>query len=121
RYGHSQKSCRDTDPVCEKCTESGHEINVCTSDIFKCINCSGSHAASSKSLRYQIHVDTDTRLYPIHLLDTFVSDTAGNRSIPLETELGRRQSGTDTSLFSSCNGFTSSEEVLLMMSRWLLF
>ncbi|GBL62941.1 hypothetical protein AVEN_21138-1 [Araneus ventricosus] len=48
---------------------------------------------------YQIHVDTDTRLYPINLLDTFVSDTAGNRSIPLwnlERNSRSRQSGTDT-------------------------
>ncbi|GBM55063.1 hypothetical protein AVEN_73147-1 [Araneus ventricosus] len=49
RYGHSQQSCRGTDPVCGKCTESGHETNVCTSDTFKCRNCSGPHAASSKS------------------------------------------------------------------------
>ncbi|GBO28073.1 hypothetical protein AVEN_95841-1 [Araneus ventricosus] len=48
-YGHSQQSCRGTDPVCGKCAESGHEINVCTSDTFKCRNCSGPHAASSKS------------------------------------------------------------------------
>ncbi|GBM64518.1 hypothetical protein AVEN_215889-1 [Araneus ventricosus] len=48
---------------------------------------------------YQIHVDTDTRLYPINLLDTFVSDTAGNRSITLwnlERNSRSRQSGTDT-------------------------
>ncbi|GBL78382.1 hypothetical protein AVEN_42900-1 [Araneus ventricosus] len=49
RYGHSQQSCRGTDPVCGKCSESGHEINVYTSDTFKCRNCSGPHAASSKS------------------------------------------------------------------------
>ncbi|GBO37603.1 hypothetical protein AVEN_271405-1 [Araneus ventricosus] len=49
RYGHSQQSCRGTDPVCGKCAESGHEINVCTSDTLKCRNCSGPHAASSKS------------------------------------------------------------------------
>ncbi|GBM56306.1 hypothetical protein AVEN_125059-1 [Araneus ventricosus] len=49
RYGHSQQSCQCTDPVCGKCAESGHEINVCTSDTFKCRNCSGPHAASSKS------------------------------------------------------------------------
>ncbi|GBN63665.1 hypothetical protein AVEN_153435-1 [Araneus ventricosus] len=50
-------------------------------------------------LPYQIHVDTDTRLYPINLLDIFVSDTAGNRSIPLwnlERNSRSRQSGTDT-------------------------
>ncbi|KAF8791651.1 hypothetical protein HNY73_005016 [Argiope bruennichi] len=29
--------------------ESGHEMNTCTSDILKCANCSGSHAAFSKS------------------------------------------------------------------------
>ncbi|GBM62940.1 hypothetical protein AVEN_261996-1 [Araneus ventricosus] len=28
---------------------SGHEINVCTSDNFKCRNCFGFHAASSQS------------------------------------------------------------------------
>ncbi|GBN35273.1 hypothetical protein AVEN_35996-1 [Araneus ventricosus] len=49
RYGHSQQSCRGTNTVCGKCAESGHEINVCTSDTFKCRNCSGPHAASSKS------------------------------------------------------------------------
>ncbi|GBM00617.1 hypothetical protein AVEN_77410-1 [Araneus ventricosus] len=49
RYGHSQQSCRGTDLVCGKCVESGHEINVCASDAFKCRNCSGPHAASSKS------------------------------------------------------------------------
>ncbi|GBN80230.1 hypothetical protein AVEN_158573-1 [Araneus ventricosus] len=49
RYGHSQQSCRGTDPVCGKCAESGHETNVCPSDTFKCRNCSGPHAASSKS------------------------------------------------------------------------
>ncbi|GBM34249.1 hypothetical protein AVEN_60589-1 [Araneus ventricosus] len=49
RYGHFQQSCRGTNPVCGKCAESGHEINVCTSDTFKCRNCSGPHAASSKS------------------------------------------------------------------------
>ncbi|GBL79143.1 hypothetical protein AVEN_92391-1 [Araneus ventricosus] len=49
RYGYSQQSCRGTDPVCGKCAESGHEINVCTSDTFKCRYCSGPHAASSKS------------------------------------------------------------------------
>ncbi|GBN78433.1 hypothetical protein AVEN_130609-1 [Araneus ventricosus] len=49
RYGHSQQSYRGTDPVCGKCAESGHETNVCTSDTFKCRNCSGPHAASSKS------------------------------------------------------------------------
>ncbi|GBL75632.1 putative RNA-directed DNA polymerase from transposon X-element [Araneus ventricosus] len=49
RYGHSQQSCRGTDPVCGKCAESGHETNVCPSDTFKCRNCSGLHAASSKS------------------------------------------------------------------------
>ncbi|GBM22687.1 hypothetical protein AVEN_144464-1 [Araneus ventricosus] len=38
-----------TDPVCGKCAESGHKINVCNSDTFKCRNCSGPHAASSKS------------------------------------------------------------------------
>ncbi|GBM16583.1 hypothetical protein AVEN_223513-1 [Araneus ventricosus] len=48
-YGHSQQSCRSTDPVCVKCAETGHEINVCTSDTFKCRNCSGPHAASPKS------------------------------------------------------------------------
>ncbi|GBL93719.1 hypothetical protein AVEN_166762-1 [Araneus ventricosus] len=48
RYGHSQQSCRGTDPVCGKCAESGHDINVCTSETFKCRNCSGPHAASSK-------------------------------------------------------------------------
>ncbi|GBO10486.1 hypothetical protein AVEN_44168-1 [Araneus ventricosus] len=47
RYGHSQQSCWGTDPVYGKC--AGHEINVCTSDTFKCRNCSGPHAASSKS------------------------------------------------------------------------
>ncbi|GBN41897.1 hypothetical protein AVEN_45284-1 [Araneus ventricosus] len=51
RYGHSQQSCRGTDPVCGKCAESGHETNVCTSDTFKCRNCSGPHASSSKSCR----------------------------------------------------------------------
>ncbi|GBN34339.1 hypothetical protein AVEN_130021-1 [Araneus ventricosus] len=49
RYGHSQLSCRRIDPVCGTCSESGHETNVCTSDTFKCRNCSGPHAASSKS------------------------------------------------------------------------
>ncbi|GBO27642.1 hypothetical protein AVEN_167745-1 [Araneus ventricosus] len=49
RYGHSQQSCRGTDPVCGKCAESGPETNVCPSDTFKCRNCSGPHAASSKS------------------------------------------------------------------------
>ncbi|GBO23986.1 hypothetical protein AVEN_111015-1 [Araneus ventricosus] len=49
RYGHSQQSCRGTDPVCGKCAESGHEINVCNSDTFKCRNCSDPHAASSKT------------------------------------------------------------------------
>ncbi|GBM26671.1 hypothetical protein AVEN_241327-1 [Araneus ventricosus] len=48
RYGHSQQSCRGTDPVCGKCAESGHETNVCP-DTFKCRNCSGPHVASSKS------------------------------------------------------------------------
>ncbi|GBL78391.1 hypothetical protein AVEN_42907-1 [Araneus ventricosus] len=48
RYGHSEQSSRGTDPVCGKCSESGHEIHAYTSDTFKCRNCSGPHAASSK-------------------------------------------------------------------------
>ncbi|GBM51240.1 hypothetical protein AVEN_73851-1 [Araneus ventricosus] len=48
RYGHSQQSCWDTDPVCGKCAESGHKINVRTCDTFKCRNYSAPHAASSK-------------------------------------------------------------------------
>ncbi|KAF8789549.1 hypothetical protein HNY73_007480 [Argiope bruennichi] len=40
RYGYLQTS---------KSAESGHEMNACTSDILKCANCSGSHAAFSKS------------------------------------------------------------------------
>ncbi|GBO00628.1 hypothetical protein AVEN_229259-1 [Araneus ventricosus] len=49
RYGHSQQLCQGTEPVCGKCAESGHEINVCNTDTLKCRNCSGPHAASSKS------------------------------------------------------------------------
>ncbi|GBM48863.1 hypothetical protein AVEN_36920-1 [Araneus ventricosus] len=49
RYGHSQQSCRGTDPVCGKCAESGHEINVSTFESVRSTNCFGLHAASSKS------------------------------------------------------------------------
>ncbi|XP_055924689.1 uncharacterized protein LOC129956772 [Argiope bruennichi] len=49
RYGHSQIGCRSNEHICGKCAESGHEMNAGTSDFLKCVNCSGSHAAFSKS------------------------------------------------------------------------
>ncbi|GBL69136.1 hypothetical protein AVEN_215727-1 [Araneus ventricosus] len=52
RFGHSQQSCRGTNPVCGKCAESGREINVCTSDTFKCRNCSGLQCCIFQILSY---------------------------------------------------------------------
>lgn len=48
RYGHTAKLCRADKPVCRKCAEE-HDSRECKSESVKCVNCGGSHQASSKS------------------------------------------------------------------------
>ena len=50
RYGHVAKYCRrESTPTCAKCGIEGHSMKNCTSDFTKCINCKGSHYATSKT------------------------------------------------------------------------
>ncbi|XP_055941879.1 uncharacterized protein LOC129971926 [Argiope bruennichi] len=47
RFGHSQGTCRGS-RRCAKCSADDHETSVCSSQTFKCLNCSGSHPAYSR-------------------------------------------------------------------------
>ncbi|XP_055942020.1 uncharacterized protein LOC129972064 [Argiope bruennichi] len=46
RFGHSQGTCRGS-LRCAKCSADDHETSVCSSQTFKCLNCSGPHPAYS--------------------------------------------------------------------------
>ena len=47
RYGH-KKWCKQENPVCKRCSESGHTIDQCQSETHKCFHCQRNHAAGSK-------------------------------------------------------------------------
>ncbi|XP_055924724.1 uncharacterized protein LOC129956803 [Argiope bruennichi] len=47
RFGHSQGTCRGS-RRCAKCSVDDHETSVCSTQTFKCLNCSGSHPAYSR-------------------------------------------------------------------------
>ncbi|XP_055942019.1 uncharacterized protein LOC129972063 [Argiope bruennichi] len=47
RFGHSQGTCRGN-RRCAKCSADDHETSVCSTQTFKCLNCSGSHPAYSR-------------------------------------------------------------------------
>lgn len=48
RYGHGSQSCRGK-VTCAKCAEHDHPSENCDKTVMKCPNCSGAHAAYSRS------------------------------------------------------------------------
>ena len=49
KFGHNSKVCRAREEVCQTCATPGHSKDTCpNSDNPKCLNCKGSHSASSR-------------------------------------------------------------------------
>ena len=49
KFGHNSKICRAREEVCQTCATPGHSKDACpNSDNPKCLNCKGSHSASSR-------------------------------------------------------------------------
>ena len=49
KFGHNSKVCRAREGICQTCATPGHSKDTCpNSDNPKCLNCKGSHSASSR-------------------------------------------------------------------------
>ena len=48
KFRHTKKFCKETDPICGKCGETGHVYENCVG-THCCVNCRGDHASSSRS------------------------------------------------------------------------
>ena len=71
KFGHNFKTCRAREEVCQTCTTPGHSKDTCpNSDNPKCLNCKGSHTASSRDCArfvteraaLQIHAESNCSL-----------------------------------------------------------
>ena len=49
KFAHKAADCQDTNIYCSKCSENHHYKNCPTPENYKCILCSGSHTATSKT------------------------------------------------------------------------
>ena len=56
RFGHIARLCRETDPICGKCSSRNHDTRGCgqTEQNYKCHHCDGNHATGDKKCPHMI-------------------------------------------------------------------
>ncbi|KAK3869753.1 hypothetical protein Pcinc_024981 [Petrolisthes cinctipes] len=47
-YGHGNRTCKASSPVCGRCATPGHAEEKCTSVELSCFHCKGTHSTSSR-------------------------------------------------------------------------